>query len=119
MHLIIPSDDSKKDYIDHRMQRWGIGEALALAFHQRKHRVIATVRDLLKATTLADAGIDVLEMDVCQHASIESVVKQIIETGDGGLDILVNNAGIGENSRGAATVEQVTYGMNLSYKEIL
>ena len=75
----------------------GIGEALALAFHQRKHHVIATVRDPSKAKALENVGVVVLKLDICQSASIQSLVKAIAETGDGRLDILVNNAGIGEN----------------------
>lgn len=86
----------------------GIGSALALAAHNKgkmhllclSHysriltgfRVFATGRVIAKLDPLASKGIEILELDVSNHESIQSLKNEISKRTDGRLDILVNNA---------------------------
>ena len=72
----------------------GIGHELALSFHRLGHRVWATARNIQTLTELDKEGIQCLELDVLDHAQIQSVVDKVLAT-DNKLDILVNNAGYG------------------------
>src|ERR1700744_3574332 len=73
----------------------GLGAALAMAFHKRGDRVIATARDPAKMTSLAAQGIETLALDVVSEASIKSAVAHVSAKTGGALDVLVNNAGRG------------------------
>lgn len=73
----------------------GIGSALAEAFHAKGLRVFATARDLSKVSHLKALGMDVLNLDIEDEASLAAAVKTVTETTGGTLDILVNNSGIG------------------------
>lgn len=72
-----------------------LGEALALALHARNITVFASVRDPSKATTLKDARIYVVVLDVRSDSSIKECVGEISAVTGGTLDILINNAGGG------------------------
>ena len=78
----------------------GIGFATALHLARHGHRVVATMRDLAKASPLQDAAraeglpLVVRELDVTLPDSIERAVAATL-AGEGPIDVLVNNAGIG------------------------
>lgn len=65
-----------------------LGAGLALAFHKAGLHVYATARNPAKLTSVREAGIETLQLDVCDPASIAACVSQV-----SALDILVNNAG--------------------------
>jgi short-subunit dehydrogenase len=73
----------------------GIGRALALAFHARGCRVWATARRVDTLGALADAGLRVAALDVCDPAGIDAL-RSRIEAAHGAVDILINNAGYGQ-----------------------
>jgi 1-acylglycerone phosphate reductase len=75
----------------------GIGSALAKEFQNKGHRVLAGVRNINKAESIANLpNITVIILDVTSEESISQAVKFVKdETRDNGLDILVNNAGHG------------------------
>lgn len=69
----------------------GIGRAAAEKFAKRGCRVFGTVRSLAKADPLS--GVDLVEMDVRDDASVRRGVKHIIDQ-TGRINVLVNNAGM-------------------------
>ncbi|KAI0122998.1 putative short-chain dehydrogenase/reductase [Xylariales sp. AK1849] len=73
----------------------GIGFALAQEFHRRGLRVFATARNLSKVQHLQDAGLEIVQLDVVDQASIRSAAETVSKRTGGTLDILVNNAGAG------------------------
>ena len=81
----------------------GIGRAAAQKFAQRGCRVFGTVRSIGKTAPLT--GVDLVEMDVRDDASVQRGIKFIIDQ-TGRIDVLVNNAGM--NMIGA--VEETTTG---------
>ncbi|WP_299412912.1 SDR family oxidoreductase [Acaryochloris sp. IP29b_bin.148] len=70
----------------------GIGQALALEFHQQGYRVYATARHPERMQGLAQKGISTLQLDVTRPADIHTVIN-ILTAETQGIDILVNNAG--------------------------
>lgn len=70
----------------------GIGEALALKFHERGFTVIATARSLESIEHLHDLGIDTRKLDVDSRSELALLKCYVIDK-YGTLDILVNNAG--------------------------
>ncbi len=84
----------------------GLGYALAVAFQRAGFRVFATARDVGRMAGLVDLeGVECLELDVCDDASIRECVARVRELTkgetdtkgeeEGRLDCLVNNAGGG------------------------
>ncbi|MGS1016920.1 SDR family oxidoreductase [Allosphingosinicella humi] len=73
----------------------GIGLETARAFAEAGDKVIATVRDRSRGTTLQDAAgaIEIAELDVTRPESFPAFVEGIIRD-HGRIDILVNNAGV-------------------------
>ncbi|TIA88506.1 hypothetical protein E3P99_02536 [Wallemia hederae] len=71
----------------------GIGEALALEFHNQGCKVIATARSAAKMQRLADAGITALEMDTTSDDSVNAIAQRLRNDGIT-VNILVNNAGV-------------------------
>jgi len=73
----------------------GIGAALAREFAKQGHRVYATARRIESLAAVQAEGIETLELDVNDDASIarafETVQAQV-----GHLDLLVNNAGFSQ-----------------------
>jgi len=73
----------------------GIGRGLAEALHRRGNQVIIAGRrlDRLKATTDANQGMQAVELDITDPASIKAVASQLV-TAYPDLNVLINNAGI-------------------------
>lgn len=72
----------------------GIGAALAREFKARGQRVIATARRPESLAPLAEAGIEILALDVNDDDSIAAAMAQA--RASGGIDMLVNNAGFSQ-----------------------
>jgi 1-acylglycerone phosphate reductase len=75
----------------------GIGDAIAQALHRRGLRVFATARTLSKIQHLKDMGMDVVQLDVTNPASVQQAVKTVNEATGGTLDVLINNSGVGKS----------------------
>jgi len=73
----------------------GIGDALTKAFHKKGARVFATARNIAKVRHLKALGIETLQLDVVDEASIKKAVESVRDATGGSLDILVNNSGAG------------------------
>jgi len=73
----------------------GIGHALALAFAQRKCRVVATSRSLasMEGLDTKHPGIHLLEIDVRSDQSVADAVRAVVDK-HGRIDILINNAAV-------------------------
>jgi NAD(P)-dependent dehydrogenase (short-subunit alcohol dehydrogenase family) len=77
----------------------GIGYETALAFARNGDTVIATMRDVSKATALQaaasaeDLSIEIEQLDVRDDDSVSAAVSAVT-AGHGGVDVLVNNAGV-------------------------
>ena len=73
----------------------GIGRALAEALHKRGNKVIISGRRKghLAQTVEANPGIESIELDVSDPASIRHVAKELV-TKYPSLNVLINNAGI-------------------------
>lgn len=69
----------------------GIGRAAAERFAKRGCRVFGTVRN--PATAQPIVGVDLIQMDICDEASIIQGIDRIIAQA-GRIDVLVNNAGM-------------------------
>lgn len=72
----------------------GIGEATALRLKAAGYTVYGAARRLERMTSLAEAGIHVMAMDVTDEGSMVAGVGTILAD-SGGVDVLVNNAGFG------------------------
>lgn len=89
----------------------GIGEALALAFHQAGAKLILSARreDELKRVQTACGGepnTQILPLDVTNAEELPQKINAALAT-FGGLDIVVLNAGITQRSRARETDESV------------
>ncbi|KAH8674219.1 short-chain dehydrogenase/reductase [Xylariales sp. PMI_506] len=72
----------------------GIGAALAEEFQLQGCKVFATARNVAKMSTLAEKGIETLELDVNSDESIAAAVATVQQATGGSLDFLINNAGV-------------------------
>jgi NADP-dependent 3-hydroxy acid dehydrogenase YdfG len=77
----------------------GFGKDIAQTLAAAGHRVFATMRDMDGrnrdvAKQLQAKGIETLELDVTNNASVDAAVKALFGKTSGRLDVLVNNAGI-------------------------
>lgn len=73
----------------------GIGRGLAEALHELGNKVIISGRrkEVLEETTKANAGMEFVQLDIEDPASIAAVAKKLIAEYPE-LDVLLNNAGI-------------------------
>ena len=84
----------------------GIGRALAEALHARGNKVIigGRRRGHLDAIVQANPGMEAIELDIADPASIDRAAARLIaEHPD--LNVLINNAGIMERDRAAGVVD--------------
>jgi NAD(P)-dependent dehydrogenase (short-subunit alcohol dehydrogenase family) len=77
----------------------GFGNDSAKTLAAAGHRVFATMRDMdgrhrEAAQDLRSVGIETLELDVTNDASVDGAFKVLLDKTDGKLDVLINNAGI-------------------------
>ncbi|BCG04891.1 short-chain dehydrogenase/reductase (plasmid) [Paraburkholderia sp. PGU19] len=68
----------------------GIGRATAEKFAKRGCRAFGTVRSIAKAAPIS--GVELIEMDVRNDASVQSGIQTVIDRA-GRIEVLVNNAG--------------------------
>ncbi len=73
----------------------GIGYFVAHALKQRGHRVIASCRNQQDVERLRQQGLECLQLDLEDSASIQAAVEQALDLCDGQLDALFNNGAFG------------------------
>ena len=74
----------------------GIGLCAAEGLQARGYRVFATARKAADVAMLAEKGLEALQLDVADSASIQTALAQVLERTGGTLDALFNNAGYGQ-----------------------
>jgi NAD(P)-dependent dehydrogenase (short-subunit alcohol dehydrogenase family) len=74
----------------------GIGECVARGLHARGYRVFASVRNPDDCAAFERDGIESLELDYADSASIESAVNDVLERTGGRLYALFNNGAYGQ-----------------------
>jgi NAD(P)-dependent dehydrogenase (short-subunit alcohol dehydrogenase family) len=74
----------------------GIGECVAHGLAKRGWRVFATCRKPADVQRLAAAGLEALQLDVDDSASIDAALVELVARTGGRLDALFNNAGYGQ-----------------------
>lgn len=74
----------------------GIGLHAAQTLQARGYRVFATVRQTKDVKKLTKLGLESLQLDVNQSASIQVALADILDRTGGTLDALFNNAGYGQ-----------------------
>ena len=73
----------------------GIGRHVALGLKMRGYRVFATARKDSDVNQLKEAGLESLQLDISNSASISRAVEDILARTGGELYALFNNAGFG------------------------
>ncbi|NSY52149.1 SDR family oxidoreductase [Agrobacterium tumefaciens] len=82
----------------------GFGNLTVLELARRGHTVVATMRDvegrnakvrtdLIEAAMSEGHGLEVLEMDVANEASVDAAIEKVVKR-YGKIDVLINNAGL-------------------------
>lgn len=71
----------------------GIGLATALVLKERGYRVFAAARKVSDVEALATRGLDAVQLDINDRASMSRALETILATTGGTLDALFNNAG--------------------------
>jgi NAD(P)-dependent dehydrogenase (short-subunit alcohol dehydrogenase family) len=74
----------------------GIGYDAAIVLQARGYRVIASCRRLADVERLQQLGLDTIQLDVNDEASIATAVTTLLKKTNGRLDVLINNAGYGQ-----------------------
>jgi len=77
----------------------GFGKDAAITLAKAGHRVFATMRGVTGSNNAAAGelraqGIEVLELDVTNDASVDAAFQDLYKKTGGKLDVLVNNAGV-------------------------
>ena len=73
----------------------GIGYDAAHALHQRGWRVFATCRQEIDCERLRNEGLESLQLDSADPASIVAALTEILTRTDGTLDAVYNNGAFG------------------------
>jgi short-subunit dehydrogenase len=84
----------------------GIGFALANLFVQNNYYVIGTSRSSFDSTSLLDANMEMLQLDLADSKSIKQFEQHIKER-QIKIDILINNAAIGPDLDTAIPIEKL------------
>src|SRR5256714_5518363 len=74
----------------------GIGRATAIRLAERGWSVYATARNVGSIADLAGSGCKIMQLDVCDEASMRAAVNTI-EAAEGAVGVLVNNAGYSQD----------------------
>lgn len=74
----------------------GIGKCAALDLQARGYRVFATARNPDDVAALAEIGLESLQLDLNDSASIRQAVDAVLAKTDGTLDALYNNGAYGQ-----------------------
>ena len=74
----------------------GIGDCVARGLHARGYRVFASVRNPRDSAAFHQAGIECLQLDYADVASIRSAVDEVLERTRGRLYALFNNGAYGQ-----------------------
>ena len=74
----------------------GIGLSVASGLQERGYRVFATVHQAADVERLTAAGLESLQLDLSDPASIRAAVDDILERTGGTLDALFNNGAYGQ-----------------------
>ena len=74
----------------------GIGLCVAQGLQQRGYRVIATARKAADVDTLKQLGMESLQLDVTDEASMDAAMQEILSMTDGKLYALFNNGAYGQ-----------------------
>ncbi len=74
----------------------GIGDCVARGLHARGYRVFASVRNPRDSETFHRDGIECLQLDYADSASIRAAVEQVLERTGGRLYALFNNGAYGQ-----------------------
>ena len=103
----------------------GLGFEAALQFAEQNYTVYASMRNLNKKDRLLEeaakrnAQLKIIELDVCQVASINQAV-QTIQQQEGRIDILVNNAGAGfAKTTEQASEEEIQWITEVNYLSVV
>ncbi|MFT3934568.1 MAG: SDR family oxidoreductase [Chitinophagaceae bacterium] len=97
----------------------GLGKATAQLFHEKGWKVIATMRQPEKDTSLsALKNVTLLPLDVTNAAQVTQTCQQAISMGE--IDVVFNNAGYGlVGPMEAATDEQISRQINTNLMGVL
>ena len=93
---MVQSDDTDKKSILVTGCSSGIGDCVARGLHARGYRVFASVRNFDDSTAFHQSGIECLQLDYSDSASIRSAVDEVVERTDGRLYALFNNGAYGQ-----------------------
>ncbi len=74
----------------------GIGRCVAIGLKQRGYRVFASARQQYDVDELHTWGLEALQLDLDDSASIQSAVAEVLERSDGKLYGLFNNGAYGQ-----------------------
>jgi len=74
----------------------GIGYHTAHFLKERGYRVFATARKMKDVTRLNEEGFEAFYLDLCDTASIQKALEEILKYTDGKLDALFNNGAYGQ-----------------------
>ena len=74
----------------------GIGLCAAEGLQTRGYRVFATARKMADVEMLTAKGLEALQLDLADSASIQAAMEEILARTGGTLDALFNNAGYGQ-----------------------
>ena len=74
----------------------GIGQTAAIGLNERGYRVIASARKPDDVEELRSKGLQAIELDLADSASIKKAVAQVIKLTDGRLDAVFNNGAYGQ-----------------------